>query len=124
MYELMGYQLSLRRRQGLPLHRGGLKGLVRRNEGEGHMGLAIVTGMSKDKSTCIKDQSKEWTKIKGKGERVNRSCKTAGLTSHVSTTKQGERERQLSKEILKAKHGVETSSMNWSLFPGATARLV
>ena len=66
----MGYQLNLRRRQGLPLHRGGLKGLVGRNEDEGHMGLAVVTGMSKDKSTCIKDQSKGWTKIKGKGERT------------------------------------------------------
>lgn len=94
--------------------------MVGRNEDESHMGLAIVTGMSKDKSTCIKDQSKGWTKMKGKGERASRSCKkTAGLTAHVR-----KRERQLSREILKAKHGVETSSMNWSLFPGATARLV
>lgn len=52
---------------------------------------------------------------------MNFSCKTAGLTSHVSSTEKGERERQLSKEILRAKHGVETSSMNWSLSPGATA---
>ena len=62
----MGYQLSLRRRQGLPLHIGGLKGLVGRNEDESHMGLAIVTGKSKDKSTCIKDQTKGWTKTKEK----------------------------------------------------------
>lgn len=52
---------------------------------------------------------------------MNFSCKTAGLTSHVSSTEKGEREGQLSKEILKAKHRVETSSMNWSLSPGATA---
>lgn len=39
---------------------------------------------------------------------MNFSCKTAGLTSHVSSTEKGERERQLSKEILRAKHGVET----------------
>lgn len=39
---------------------------------------------------------------------MNFSCKTAGLTSHVSSTEKGEHERQLSKEILRAKHGVET----------------
>lgn len=37
-----------------------------RNEDESHMDLAAVTGMSKDKSNCIKDQSKGCTKIKGK----------------------------------------------------------
>lgn len=54
--------------------------MVGRNEDESHMDLATVTGMSKDKSNCIKDQFKGCTKIKGKGERGSLFfCKTAGL---------------------------------------------